>query len=159
MWGLGAQPRSPPHVSPQHTCITNQLKNKIQFFFQKCSNLHERWGMCWNEWKINFLIFIFRVKIIFGHFCTPSFNEFFSRKKSEMDFSFDSAHFASFMKVGSKLRGGGGLRKLNWDRAWNWIGIVCVQSDRVSILEFVTHRSLRKLYGKKMNFFWSSLQK
>ena len=36
-------------------------KKKSNFFFQKCSNLHERCGMCWNEWKINFTILIFRV--------------------------------------------------------------------------------------------------
>ena len=33
-----------------------------------------------------------------------------------MDFSFISAHSASFMKTGSKLRGGG-LHILSWDRA------------------------------------------
>ena len=37
----------------------------------------------------------------------------------KIDFSFDSAHCASFMKVGSKLIGGGGgrLHILSWDRA------------------------------------------
>ena len=38
----------------------------------------------------------------------------------KIDFSFDSAHCASFIKMGAKLRGGGGrvgLHILTWDRA------------------------------------------
>ena len=37
------------------------------FFFSKCSNFHERCGMYWNEWRINFTIFpfFFRVLVIF----------------------------------------------------------------------------------------------
>jgi len=35
-------------------------------FFQKCSNFHEKFGMCWNKWKINFPIFIFWVMVIMG---------------------------------------------------------------------------------------------
>ena len=31
-------------------------KKNVIFFLQKCSNLHERCGMCWNLWKMNFLI-------------------------------------------------------------------------------------------------------
>ena len=38
-------------------------------------------------------------------------------KNRKTDFSFDSAHCASFMKVGSKLRGGG-LHNLSWDRVF-----------------------------------------
>ena len=41
-----------------------------------------------------------------------------NRKNRKINFSFDSAHCASFMKIGSKLRGGrGGLHILSWDRA------------------------------------------
>ena len=38
-------------------------------------------------------------------------------KNRNNDFSFDSAHCASFMKVESKLRGGERLHILSWDRA------------------------------------------
>ena len=44
----------------------------------------------------------------YGHFCAPIFDEFYEKsknKKFKIDFSFDSAHCASFMKMGAKLRG------------------------------------------------------
>ena len=34
---------------------------------QKWYNFHERYAMCWNEWKINFLILIFSN---YGRFCS-----------------------------------------------------------------------------------------
>ena len=76
-------------------------------FFQKSSNLHERFRMCWNEWKIYFLNFIFWVMVFFLY---SSFRWIFTITRKikiwKLFFSFDSAHCASFMKVGSKLRGG-----------------------------------------------------
>ena len=35
------------------------------FFLQKCAETNEICGMCSNEWKINFTIFIFRLMVIF----------------------------------------------------------------------------------------------
>ena len=48
-------------------------------FFSKVVNSHERCGVCWIERKINFPIFIFRVMVVYGHFCdviTSIFDEF-----------------------------------------------------------------------------------
>ena len=61
----------------------------------------------------DFSIFIFRVMVFFVHFCTqitPIFDEFNDNSKNKnpkISFLFDSAHCASFMETGSKLRGGG----------------------------------------------------
>ena len=66
--------------------------------------------MCWNEWKINFPIFIFRVTVIFV-LKSPKFSMNFhdnsKNKNREMDFSIDSAHCASLIKTGANLMGGG----------------------------------------------------
>ena len=51
----------------------------------------------------------------YGHFCSKNC-QFSINKNWKIDFSFNSAHCASFMKVGSKLRGGG-LHIHSWDRA------------------------------------------
>ena len=41
-----------------------------------------------------------------------------NQKNRKIDFSFDSAHFASFNKIGAKLRGEeGGLRIFSWEKA------------------------------------------
>ena len=72
-----------------------------------------------------FQIFIFRVVVIFRHFCfknckfSMNFHDNSKNKSGKIVFSFVSGHCASFMKVGSKLRGGGGagLHILTWDRA------------------------------------------
>ena len=80
-----------------------------------------------------FSIFIFRVMVIFRHFCSKNcqfsmnFHDNYKnkeRKNRKTVFSFVPAHCASFMKVGSKLREGG-LLVVTWDRAsiWNYIYI------------------------------------
>ena len=69
-------------------------------------HFHKRCTMCWNEWKINFPIFIFRCRHKNDH---NSKNE--NWKNREIDFSFVSAHSASFIKIWPLLRrvGGGGV--------------------------------------------------
>ena len=60
-------------------CIANQMKKKSIFLFRKCSNLHERFGMLWNERKIKFPIFpilIFRVMVISVFKIWSIFDEF-----------------------------------------------------------------------------------
>ena len=47
-------------------------KKKSIFFFQKCSNLHEGFGIGWIERRITFQIFF----LSYGHFCTTIFDEF-----------------------------------------------------------------------------------
>ena len=42
-----------------------KIKKFTFFFFQKCSNLHERCGIGWFKREIKFPIFIFRVMVIF----------------------------------------------------------------------------------------------
>ena len=96
---------------------TNPKKNSLTletkcFFIQKCSNLHERYGMFWIERKIKFQVFpIFFSS--YGHFCdvsTPIFDEFFMITQKikirifQIFFSFYSAHSASSIKTGLKLR-------------------------------------------------------
>ena len=77
--GLGVMPLT----KKKYKKLAEKLKKKTfekkkcfkLFFFQKCLNIHETRRMCWNEWKINFLIFailsfwdmvVFVLKI--GHF-------------------------------------------------------------------------------------------
>ena len=92
-----------------------KLKIKIEIIwnfskFQKCSNLHRRCRMCWNDWKISFSIFSYWDMIIF----VPIFLWFLSSKstitqklksqKSENLFLFVSAHCASFMYIWPLLK-------------------------------------------------------
>ena len=65
---------------------------------QKWSNLHERCGIGRIERKIIFQILSFH---------DNSKNE--NRKNWKNNFSFDSAHCASFIKTGEKLKVGGGF--------------------------------------------------
>ena len=44
-------------------CMATHVSKYI--YFLKWSNIHERWGMCWIERKINFPISVFRVMVIF----------------------------------------------------------------------------------------------
>ena len=70
---MGAQGRIPGGgcggSSPPPIMIFSQMdkmffdKNCIKF--QKWSYLHERCGMCWNDWKINFPIFSFWDMVVF----------------------------------------------------------------------------------------------
>ena len=66
------------------------LKNPI-FFFQMCSNLHERCGIGWIKRKIKFQIFpifIFRVMVIFGYFCSkkcPFSKNFYDTPKIKIE--------------------------------------------------------------------------
>ena len=70
------------------------MQDQNPFFFQKWSILHERSGIGWIERKSDFpnfrIILMITWKIKFGKFVI----------------SFVSAHCTSFMRVGSKLRGG-----------------------------------------------------
>ena len=52
--------------------------------FQKRSDLHERYPLCWNEWKINYPIFIFWVTAdcIFNLRVTPGFSSASPTKKN-----------------------------------------------------------------------------
>ena len=60
-----------------------------------------------------FTIFIFRVINILGHFCSKNcqysmnFHDNSKNKNQKYDFTFDSAHCPSFMKMGANLREGG----------------------------------------------------
>ena len=61
----------------------------------------------------------------YGHFCTKNcqfsmnFHDNSKNKNWKIDFSFNSALCASYMKIGAKLRGQGGLHILTWGRAFN----------------------------------------
>ena len=47
-----------------------------------------------------------------------NFHDYSKNNNWKIDYSFHSAHCASLMKVGSKLKGGGGdLHILNWEKA------------------------------------------
>ena len=46
-----------------------------------------------------------------------NFHDNTKNKNWKIDFSFDSALYASFMKLATKLRDGGVLHILTWDRA------------------------------------------
>ena len=90
-------------------------KTNLNFFVQKCSNLYKRCGMCWNKWKINFPIFIFRIMVIFVFKITPIFEEFSPRtrkikfaNKISFRFSFYSAHSVTLIKIWPLLMGGVG---------------------------------------------------
>ena len=79
------------------TLIPEQNCKKYIYYLKRCV-------MCWNEWKINFYIFIFRVTVKI-----PKIGVIWGELKNrnlKIDFSFDSAYCASVMKVGSKLREG-----------------------------------------------------
>ena len=108
--------------------------NKTFFFPKKkfkCSNSHERSGIGWIESKSNirFLRFLFfELRSFFGHFVTssPQFRWIFhdnSKNKIRriflLFFSFYSINCASFMKVGSKLRGWG-LLVVPWDKSFKF---------------------------------------
>ena len=74
------------------------------------------WKMlCWNGWKINFPIYIFRVMIILvlkiwsiSDEFPPITRKIKIAKKIYFDFSFYSAHSASFIKIWPPLGGGEG---------------------------------------------------
>ena len=105
------------------------LENKITIFFlQKCSNLHERYGMCWNVWKIDFPIFIFRAMVIFVLKIWSTFDEFspITRKlkiiQKKISFSFRT--FRIFHKNLTTSEGGLGVGRglglhilTTWDSA------------------------------------------
>ena len=55
--GEGYGVRSPPHQKKKLFFSRLDKFMDEHFFYQKWSNLHERCGMCWNEWKIHFQIF------------------------------------------------------------------------------------------------------
>ena len=63
-WGVwGAKPTTNFVFSQM-----DKFMDKILSKFQKSSYLHERCGMCWNEWKINilmFAVFSFWVMVVF----------------------------------------------------------------------------------------------
>ena len=71
----------------------------------------------------------------YGHFCTQNcqfsmnFHDNPKNKNRKMDFSFVSAQSASFMKIGAKLREGGGLHILSWDRAE--IGYILIDMNKI----------------------------
>ena len=62
--------------------------------------------------------FSFKIYEIFmKEHCKFSIHNNLRNKNLKIDFSFDSTHWTSFIKVGSKLREGGGSRHiLSWDR-------------------------------------------
>ena len=79
-----------------------------------CSHFHERGAMCLIKWKTNFSIYIFQVigKIhrklavfITKMIKTDHNSENENRKNLIHDFSFVSAHSASFIKIWALLKG------------------------------------------------------
>ena len=68
----------------------------------------------------------------YGHFCTKNYKFLMNfhdnsknknQKNREINFSFDSAHSAFFMKIGATLRGeegGGGVHIIAWDSDQNF---------------------------------------
>ena len=85
-----------------------ELKKKFKFFFLKSFKFTMRNRLNRRK-KIDFQIFIFRVMVIFV-LKSSQFSMNF-HDNSKIDFSFVSAHGASSIKTGSKLRGGGGQGK------------------------------------------------
>ena len=96
-------------VNRQNADQTVCQKRKSRFFLwgapppQFCSRFDERCAMCWIKWKINFMIFIFRIivknhrKLAWFEYKNDPNSKNTNRKNLKFDFSFDAAHFASFM--------------------------------------------------------------
>ena len=83
----------------------------------------------------------------YGHFCSKycqlsmNFHDNSSNKIRQIVFSFVSAHCACFLKVGSKLRGGG-LHVVSWDRAHLilfWARSNIVLSTRLLSIKIAEH--------------------
>ena len=132
---------------------------RIQFFFlQKWSNLHERSGIGWIERKIKFhifSIFIFRVMVIFGHFCdviTPNNSENKNRNNFLFGFPFYSAHSASSIKIWPLLRKGGGGEVSAYPQLGNTHFGLKFQSKEYVLILFFTHTLFRKTIP--LGIFW-----
>ena len=113
------------------------------------SNVHERTWIGWIERKIKFQTFIFRVMVIFRDFCfkncqlSMNFHDNSrnrNHKSPKIVFSFDSAHYASSKKVGSKLRGG-----------------VCISFIGTEPKYFFSIR-FRRFFFLRKTFFWKNVR-
>ena len=80
---------------------------------QLCSGFNEKCAMCWTEWKINFPILIFRVMVDFVLKFNRKLTNFKYKndhlktkndQNRKIDFSFGSAHSASFMCIWQLLK-------------------------------------------------------
>ena len=136
------------------------------FFLKKLLNLDERWRISWIERKIKFFRFLFSG---YGNFCSKicefsmKFHDNSQNKNRKIDFSFHSAHCASFMKVGSKLSWEG-LHILPLDRAVesfysrelkNFILRVDSFRNRKLIVYISYSKSVRiKINRKMVNTIW-----
>ena len=118
----------------------------------------------WNyvKWNIYFLQnflqksnlrFLFsRVMVIFRYFCSKNFQFSMNFHDRKIVFKFVPVHCASFMKVGSKLRGGGGYVCFYLGRSWIskkyiWLHIISIYSKSMADIKKLNSFFFHVMFG------------